>query len=614
MSDVPRVVKRTSSGDKGRFWMQKDDARLASDLVTWAQNVETIQWDRRQLLYGYYRAVIGQNTCYSYNFSSVSRPAQIARLSRARFRAPIKNVIASSYSAINNRVYKSRVALQVVPDAGNNDAELQARTQTRYVDAIFGGSLWQQIEETAQDAFTTGKGFLLVWNGVDGEEFETVIVKPDEVLVDPSEASIDDVRTMVIRLFVNRYTLCERFPDFEKEIMAAPPAELGFGATAQTSDVITLRIGWHIGGPKAGVFAVVLEPNIALKVERKEVKRFPVAELPYERLGFWGKGAVQDALPLQVEHDRMSRAFAENMIRYAWPKVIVYRGSQVNEGEIAGASSRFIHCNPGQDPKFVVPETITPDQFRYVDGLEKSIRDMIGVSEQEIAATPGGADESGRAKLIQDQVTDRRHIQLLQHFEDYVMDIGYLAIEAAKETHPSMVLVGDAKQAIDYPTFDGDTKLMPLFPLSAFGGSLADRQDKLDRALAQGRIDKETYNRVTASPDVSMLQDLQSADHDLTTHKLDRIVERGEAGYSPPSGLGNLQAQFEECSTRILYEMRREKIDEKRITLLFRYLEQLEDLLGDAAPPAPAALPGAALPPGAAAPNAATLPPAFAGQ
>src|SRR4029079_16505364 len=130
------------------------------------------------------------------------------------------------------------------PEAGNNDAVQTSKVQTRYLDAMF-SSLWQKMEEAAQDAYTAGKGFALVWNGLKGKSIETWIVKPDEIQVDPGEAATGAVTTFGVRLFVNTHTVADAFPDHAEAILKAPSAELGFSTSAITSDVIALRLAWH---------------------------------------------------------------------------------------------------------------------------------------------------------------------------------------------------------------------------------------------------------------------------------------------------------------------------------------------------------------------------------
>src|SRR5678809_30520 len=376
-----------------RWWGKTDDADLARSLVDWCNRIETATWDRRMDLYRYYRYLTGNHAYYSYNFSTVSRPAQAATLARARFTAPVKNIIGMAYSALNNRVYKNHINLFSVPDGGNDDAHAQSKKETRYLDAAFSDGFWPLVEEAGMDCCATGSGFLRVDTGWTGKKVEREIIKPDEVLVDPAEAAINKVRTLAIRLFVNKFELADAFPDFKQQILNAPPADLGFSVSGSVdlTDVIVLREGFHLG-EENGCRALVLEPNICLKIERGKRTHFNLAKLTHMPLGFWGKGSVQDSLPLQRAHDRMSRAAEENMVRNAWPRVGVVKNSGLNEGEIAAGSGMFFHYNQGMAPEFITPTTITPDQFRWLEGLERGILDLWGVSYQEVSSNPLGTD------------------------------------------------------------------------------------------------------------------------------------------------------------------------------------------------------------------------------
>jgi hypothetical protein len=591
-----------------RWWLALD-ANIGAEMTAWCNKIEANQWGRRFDLLSYYRYLTGRPGYFSYNYSCVTRPVEANRYGRAKWTAPVKNILAMAYSALNARVYKNRVALQVCPDAGNQDSRDEAKTQTRYLDALHANGFWDKVEECGFDSVCAGKGFLKIDTGLDGKEICRTVIKPDELIIDPTEASVNDVQTAVIRLFCNRYVVADMFPDKAKEILLAPPAELGFAysGAVDTSDVIVLRDGYHKGDKDCGVHALTVG-DCLLKCEREEIERFPWAELVCQPLGYWGKGLVEDSLPMQRAHNRLSRAIEENMVRSGWPRVGIIKNSGVNEGEIAAGSSMFFHYNKDMAPAFIAPTVITEDQFRYHAELERGILDQWGVSEQQVAGTGVGADASGRARLAQDQIDDRRHVPLLQHLEDFIEDCGYLEIAAARKIKPKLVLVGKAKQAIDYPGFSKDVKIR-AFPMSSIPQSVAGRQDWIDRAFAQNRISAETKTRLEGMPDIDGEVDQMTASSDLVTWQLDQIIETGK--YLPPTGVGDLRLAFTKCQTRIQYETRHE-LDPDRLSLLYQYLASVDEMLADAEPPpvmAPGmAGPGAVPPPGGAAPEGPTLP------
>jgi hypothetical protein len=633
--DVRIVKGKPAPGGSARFWQEKDNKSLARKFIDWCNRIESLNWDRRWELFKYYRYLTGQTGYYTYSYSSVSRPASVTNLLRSKFTAPVKNIMGMAYSSLNNRVYKNHVALQVCPDAGNNDAVLQSKKQTRYLDAFFADGMWPLVEECGLDSACTGSGFLKIDTGFDGKSICKTVIKPDEVIVDPAEASINHVTTLGLRLFVNKYELADvpAFAEYRDAILKAPSAELGFAneSSVDLTDVIVLRQGYHLGDDDQGVTVLALDPDICLKIDRAALERFPVAKLTCQPLGFWGKGLVQDSLPMQRAHDRISRAIEENMIRFAWPKALIPNGSGINEGEIAAASSLFIHHNPNMPPGFVTPTAITPDQFRYQENLEQGILNLWGVSEQQAAMKPLGADASGRARLAQDQIDDRRNVQLLQNLEMFIEDAGYLAIEAMRKIKPKMIMVGKAKQEIDYPKFEKTVKIR-AFPISNIPQSVAGKQDWIDRAFRENRISKETKTRLEGMPDIDGEIDLLDAGADLVIHTLDQIVEEGK--YIPPTGIGNLQEAYEKTAARIQFEIRRKVIDDTRLSQLWLYLSAIDELMGEATaasqpaaptiagPPQPGAgptMPGAAAGPSptpiapGAAPEAPTLPAAFPG-
>ncbi len=612
---LPYRIGAKTSGPTRRWWKEQDST-LARELSAWSNKIEANQWGRRFDLLSYYRYLTGRPGYFSYNYSCVTRPVEANKFGRAKWTAPVENILAECYSALNNRVYKNRVSLQVCPEAGNQDSQDEAKQQTRYLDALHAYGFWDKVEECGFDAVCAGKGFLKIDTGLSGKEVIRTVIKPDELIIDPTEASVNDVQTAVIRLFCNRYVIADLFPEYAKEILLAPPAELGFAysGAVDTSDVIVLREGFHKGDKDCGIIALTCGDTL-LRCERKEVTRFPWAELTCMPLGYWGKGLVEDTLGMQRAHNRISRAFEENMVRLGWPRVGIIKNSGVNEGEIASGSAMFFHYNKEMAPQFINPQVINADQFKYQADLKQAIRDYWGVSEQQISGNGIGADASGRARLAQDQIDDRRHVQLLQHLEDFIEDCGYLEIDACRKVKPKLVLVGKAKQSINCPVFGSDVKIR-AFPVSNIPQSIAGRQDWIDRAYAQNRISAETKTRLEGMPDIDGEVDQMTASSDLITWQLDQIIEKGK--YIPPTGVGDMRLAFTKCQTRIQYETRQE-LDPDRLSLLYQYLASVDEMLADAEPPPPVGMPGpggpgTVPPPGGAAPEGPTLPAAIPTQ
>ncbi|HUG50893.1 MAG TPA: hypothetical protein VLZ78_07845 [Terrimesophilobacter sp.] len=593
----------------GAAWFAADKASVGRALRVWCDKIESRDWGRRFDLLSCYRYMTNTPGGWiGFNYSAVGRPVTAAFQSyrRATWTAPVKNIIAICWDALLNRVYKSRPGLVVATTDGTQASQRLARERTRYLDAMMADGFWPLVEECAQDAATWGPGFMLIEPDAAAKKIVRLVVKADEVIVDQAEAAANNVQTLAIRLFVNRYKMADDFehdPAAVAAIMAAPKAELGFywNNDLDTTDVIVMRLGFHLGDEDCGRRTLTVGDYV-LSDEIKEIERFPLCKLTHKKLGFWGKGSVQDSIGLQREHFRMSGAIWENMRRAAWPRVGIPKGSGINRGEISGSSGQFYEFNPGLDAEFKVQQATNPEQFIYVDKLERDIMDVWGLSEQAAGQDTIGNDASGRARLAQDQIDDRRHVALLQHLEDFVTDCGYAMVKAAETVRPKLVADSRVAQSLTYPGFKN--VVMRAFPVSQIPQSIPGKQAWIDRAFSEGRISREMKTRLEGMPDIDSEAEMITAPLDNVDVALDAIVSKEE--YTPPSGIGDLPLAFDRTQRRILLEQKRQRQSgdnkepsDRVIGLLFRYLSAINELRDEAAaataPPAPAlpaALPG----------------------
>jgi hypothetical protein len=355
-----------------------------------------------------------------------------------------------------------------------------------------------------------------------------------------------------------------------------------------------LREYWHLDPDGKTGRHILATSNYCFCYEKYELDHFPLAKFTFKRLGYFGKGGVEESLGLQKEHNRMSLAMWENFRRIAYPRWLIPAGQGINEGELNDKSAGFVHFKE-KPPTDVVAKAASPEQFEYLQGLERSIKEVWRVSEQAAAGLPLPGANSGRARLVQDQLDDRAHVTLLLHLEDFVEQIGYLAVEAGEKVKPTMRVPGRRSEAIKYPGFGkvkaGDKRIR-AFPLSSIPQSIAGKQDWIDKAFGEGRISKETKTRLENLPDIDGEVDLMDSSANSVRKACFQMLKTGK--YVPPSGFGDLPDQLAYVQAKVLLEQDNGAPPE-RVSLLFRYAAALDDMIDDAtaqAGPPPGAPPG----------------------
>ena len=370
----------------------------ARQLMSWARDIETTSWPRRFANLTYFRYMTGRPVNPAFNYSMVARPSSgTAIYGRALWRPPSFNAMAQCDDVLANRVYKSRPFLQVCPIAGDFGARVKAKGLTRWLDgAFYTLKLWDIIEMCGQDSRTYGTGYVMVDVGLDDMP-EVTRFCDDEILLDETEVAVgDDPQTLGVRLFLNRDKLLAKFgknPDAAAAIKAAPSASLGlyFGSDLDVSDVVCLVLAWHIGtkidGKMRGGRRLLAVGDYALEDDDKwQSDHFPVAKLPYKKMssGWRGQGLAEQVLPLQRELERLCAAFSENIQRMSWPRVGIEASSNVNEAALAAKSGGTFKYTKTL-PEFINPQAITADQFAYQKTLIQQIRERVGISDQAAA-------------------------------------------------------------------------------------------------------------------------------------------------------------------------------------------------------------------------------------
>ena len=597
----PDNGRKTDGQREGRRWWEAPKGVVAArQLMSWARDIETTSWPRRFANLTYFRYLTGRPVNPAFNYSMVARPSSVTAIyGRALWRPPSFNAMAQCDDVLANRVYKSRPFLQVCPIAGDFGARIKAKGLTRWMDgAFYTLGLWDVVEMCGQDSRTYGTGYVMVDVGLDDMP-EVTRFQDDEILLDETEVAVgDDPQTLGVRLFLNRDKLLARYgsnPDAAEAIKAAPSASLGlyFGSDLDVSDVVCLVMAWHIGtkvdGKMKGGRKMLVVGDYALEDDDKwKSDHFPVARLPYKKMssGWRGQGLAEQVLPLQRELERLCAAFSENVQRMAWPRVGIEAGSNVNEAALAAKSGGTFKYTKTL-PQFINPEAITRDQFAYLETIVKQIRERVGISDQAAAGVKPPGLNSGLAIEKQSQLDDGRHVELSLHLEDFVRDIGVLLIEAAEKCKPSVTLPGRRAQLIKWDDVHmaEDSYWLRPFPMSSLPQSIAGRQQIIDTWAAQGRISKQTQNRLEQIPDIDGYLDIVNATADSIECALDRIVEKGE--YEPPTSFGDPLDQLAAAESRYSFEKDQGDTPQDRLDKLLQYIAATHELIEDSAPAAP---------------------------
>lgn len=607
VSKRPKDADRAYRRDDDRLWWlapMSGPGRtpVARRLEAWCNTIEHASWSSRWADLVYYRYMSGRSGGpVTFNFSATSRPSELTRLwGRATFSAPKYNLLAQCSDALHARVYSHRPFLFVCPIDGDFKARIKSKKLTRFLDACFFDlKLWPIIEQMGADCRTWGSAFLKVDVSQDKKRIEVTRLLRDEVVIDDNEMNAGSLPMhMGIRLFVSKGVLLARYKDNPaacEAIMGAPKSSNGcyLGSDLDTTDVIVLREAWaRKVGDVPGRHTLTVG-NYALVDEPYDKDHFPIARLVFNDLnvGYFGQGMPEMVMGLVRSLDFQLAAIDENHRRASWPRIGIESGSNVNPSALGDASNGIFHFAAGKPPQFVFPKAASPEQYAYVQQLIGMIKDRFRLNDQVVSGKRPKFT-SGAAIEKEDEVNDQAHVDLFQHLEDCIEQIGILLIEAAEICQPVVRLPGRTVQEIAWKDVQiaKSSYWLRVFKLSQLSQSGAEKQAQIDRWFAEGVISKATKMRLEQVPDLDGYQNLANASLDFIEWSLDKIVEEGQDGYTPPEPWIDLQAASQICQSRYLLE-KMYQTPQDRLDLILQWMAQVQEMIADLSPPAPTAPP-----------------------
>ena len=603
-----------------RWWnAPQDTPDVSRQLFTWIRNIELVNWPRRYANLIFYRYMTGRPTNPAFNYAVGARPGSITSYySRAQWQAPSFNALAMVDDVLANRIYTQRPFLQWCPDAGDFSQRVKAKKLTRWTDAAFHDlKLWPLVSQMGADCRMYGTGYMLVDAGI-SKEIEARVVMDDEVIIDEAESNLrDNPKTIAVRTFETVDDLIDRFGEVEgaeAAIRNAPKVELGmyFGSDIDTSDLRVLALAWHLPTKTKPGRRVLAVDGFVFSDEPYKRDHFPLARMRYKKLsGSWrGQGVAEQIVSLQRDIERQMSADWENMRRMAWPRVLKPTGAQIPDGAFADKSGGIIPYAGDREPKFVFPEALSPETFRYLAGRIQMVKDRVGISDSA-ARTPREPGLSGVAIAKEAQLDDARHTELLLEVQDAVEQIGILLVEAGVECKPTVTLPGRKRQEIKWSDIGIDKSSFgrpKAFPMSSLSQDMAHRQQQIDTWFAEGSISKKTKMRLEQVPDTDGYLDLVNAAEENVFQSIEFMIEENE--FVPAEPFGDLDAALEIAQSLYVQE-KNESTPQDRLDHVLRYIAQLQEMIEERDASRPAAAPAPAgfgvQPPAGPAP----APPAF---
>lgn len=429
---------------------------------------------------------------------------------------------------------------------------------------------------------------------------------PDEVIFSEDEARRGKPHQLFREMWIARHKALE-FCKTEEERLKVKAIrgrwEERGGAGGYVADLVPIYEGWYLG--KKGKHVIAL-PGLTVRVRPWKHKRFPVSFFRFEDAlaGLYGIGVVERLVGYQVAINEINEAIAECVRRCA-PKWMVETGSAVNpddlDNEIAGIVEYATTA-----PQLVALEAIPRGLLEERDRLYQQALREIGLSEWSVNAVKPEGVSSGEALRTVRQQEQGRLIDPGQDWETMHCDLAEVIVMVAadaaerkrtlkvKASDPGAKFVAEIEWKDIAPFIAKGQYQVKAYPVSMLPISPEGRLQKLEEWRDKGIIDNAQFAQLSEMPDLDRQMGLMNAAIENLRYCFGRMTEADV--FIPPDETDALELGIRMAHAEY-QRAKRQKVPERRLDNLLRWIDEANELLAKAQPAGQSAQGSAAPPP-----------------
>lgn len=540
------------------------------------------------------------------------------------------NEAMNTLETLHAQIFKNKILAAMCPEEGDYEEEFQARAFNRWHEGVMD-------EAKVHDEVFPQAGFDCLWAGTGcikgvGKPiskkkgkvcFEAV--SPRHLFVDRIEARNGKPRSMHQMMFMDRWVAADKWaPKSDKSLAEKRQKVLEVKTTDKEDhdydvadqgdgDQITVWESWHLpSGPNSddGLHAIWMD-GCTLFEEPWEHDRFPFTFMRFglKVAGFWGVSAMYRILPAQKAFDRITKQIDECHQVMGWPRILLRKGSGLQKSHIDDIPFTIFETEtPTADVKEWNPVPINPAMYQERDSLVRRMRGAIGVSDFE-AQNQVPANIRDGAAAYMDRAVEQgqaRHAMLHKAAEAAVIDLADLALLVATDLLKDGcdVIVkapgSEMRTTIEMLKFSEvkvkrEQMKMRCLAVSQLPRTFSNRVKDLAILRDRGDLTQKTFLRLLEIPDIDSEIDNMVSDEDIIRRNLSYMLRTGK--YLSPLPYDNHDLIIKLTALKI-HEARCRDVDEDKIALLVKYIEDAIAEKGGIGPPAnPQAAMGQMAPP-----------------
>jgi hypothetical protein len=509
----------------------------------------------------------------------------------------VHNVIAACVDALHARITRSKPLPMFLPSGGNYRIQRKAKKLNKFVEGLFYELGAQKLMATAfKDACVFGLGSLKVFATPD-RRLAYERTHAVDLLWDSMEAAVcGSPRSLYQKAQVDRQMLVSLYPDMDVDNVTAPEA----GKSATTiSDTIVVYEAWHLpSGPGKGDGRHVWATgNQVLFDEPYKHADFPFVWIRYQPslFGFSGRGIADILYNRQLEINQYLMAISRAIFSVGGPKLAVEQNSNVNKAKLTNVKEASIIEYRGQAPQWLQGPIVAPEVYQHLQTLIQGAFEELGISQLSAQSQKPAGLDSGKALREFDDIESDRFNALGQAYENCALDLARLSIRVMKDVvkGASYTVRAPAKsftETIDWKDVQlrDEEYTLQLWPVNLLSRSPASRLQDVQDLASSGMITQRQAKRLLDLPDLQALSDLSTAAEDYAQKVLDGIIDEEPPRFTSPEPYDDLML-LREMALDTYQWGKTNELEEDRLELLRRLIQQIDDLNARAAEAAQAA-------------------------
>lgn len=534
------------------------------------------------------------------------------------------NMVRVCCDTLHAEITQARPRPMFLTAGGDYSERRKAEKTGKFVEGVFHESgFYRLASQAVLDALVTGMGVLRPVEDEGRVSFERVL--PHEIWVDRRDGYYGQPRSLYLTRWVDRQVLQEHYPKHGAAIQdARDDLDHAWRWEDSDNDQVCVVEAWHLPSSKTAGDGrhVITVSGKTLFEEEWTSRTFPFVILRWKepQSGFYPRGLADELRKLQRALNVLLADIEEGQELHTHTKIGVERGSKVQKGHFTADAGTFVEFDR-QPPVPIAFPAVSPEVYQYVDKILAWFFQVSGLSQAASRSEKAPGVTSGRAIRLAADLQSKRFVAFARAYEEFCVDAAREVVRlmerlSADDSSYEVVYQGKnrtEKIAWNDVALDEGSYVLQVWPTNLLPSTPQGKLEAVMEMLNSGFADKlgmpgEQILKLLDFPDIEASFGTVTASWDLVEKLLEKILDEGDAGYTPPEPFYNLSL----CTlvaVRHYMQWRLWDVPEDRMELLRQWIGDCRTLVEKAQPAPPAAPPGP--PPGAeAAPPPA--PPAMA--